>query len=65
MEAKKCTISVERKGDRYEILQAMLDDELNMIKTSRDMCVGRRLLADQIDKSVVEFLDGETSKLLD
>lgn len=63
--AKKCALSVKRRGDRYEILQALLDEDLNMIKTSRDMCVGRRLLAYNIDQSVTDFLGGETSKLLD
>lgn len=63
--AKKCALSIKRRGDRYEILQALLDDDLNLIKTSRDMCVGRRLLADNIDKSVVDFMNGETTKLLD
>ena len=64
-QAKKCVLSVKKRGDRYEILQAMVDEDLNIIQLSRDMCVGRRLLADKIDKSVVEFLDGETNKLLD
>ena len=63
--AKKCALGIKRKGRRYEILQAMLDENLELLKTSDDMCVGRRLLAENIDKSVVDFMSGESYKLLD
>lgn len=64
-QAKKCALSIRRKGERYEILQALLDNDFNLIKVSHDMCVGRRLLAENLDKSVVEFMAGAQNKLLD
>ncbi len=64
-EATNCVLKVTPQGNRYEVIQLLLNDKMDVIKLSDDTCVGRRLLAKSIAPDVVRFLGGEKWKLLD
>lgn len=64
-EAKNCVLKVTPHGNRYEIVQIMLNKDLEEIKVSGDTCVGRRLLAKSVADDVFNFLGGEKWKLMD
>lgn len=63
-EATNCVLKVTPHGNRYEIIQLLLNKDLETIKASADTCVGRRLLAETISADVFKFLSGESWKLM-
>ena len=64
-EAEKCVLKVVPRGNGYEVTQVMLDKEDEMIKTGQDFCVGRKIFAEQIDKSVWNFLNGKEWRIME
>ena len=64
-QTKSCALKVTPRGNRYEIIQLMLDNDMNPLKVNRDFGVGRRLLADNISQDVVDFLGGKSWKILE
>lgn len=59
-----CILSVQPKGEKYEVVQLMVDKEEELIKLSREAYMGRRMLAEDVDEGVFTFLDGASRKTL-
>lgn len=59
-----CVLSITHKKGKYEVTQLMVDREGHIIKASANTYLGRQMIASAIDDSVVEFMDGETRKIL-
>lgn len=64
-EAKNCVLKVTPRGNQYEVVQILLDKDLKEIMVDNEACVGRRILAQSVAPDVIEFLGGETWKLMD
>ncbi len=64
-EAKNCVLKVTPRGNQYEVVQILLNKDLKEIMVDNEACVGRRLLAKSVAADVMEFLGGETWKLMD
>jgi len=63
-EVKGCVLSVTPKGQKFEIVQIMIDKEGQPITKGKDAYLGRRIMANDIDDSVRKFLKGETRRNL-
>lgn len=59
-----CVLSITPKGEKFEVVQLMVDRGGHIIKASANTYLGRKIIALAIDDSVVEFMDGETRKIL-
>lgn len=64
-QAKSCVLQVEPHGKNYEVVQLMLDSDMNIIKTDRDLCVGRKLIAENVSKDVFDFLEDKKWKIME
>ena len=64
-QASNCVLKVTPHGNRFEIVQLSVTDEMELIPLDDESCVGRRLLAESIPEDVIDFLDGETFKLME
>ena len=60
---KGCALNIERKGDHYEVIQLMIDQNEEAIKSGRGY-LGRTMQVQDLDKSVIDFMDGEKLKKL-
>ena len=63
-QATNCILRITPHGNRFEIVQLLVTDDMELIKLDDESCVGRRLLAESISEDVVDFLGGETFKLM-
>lgn len=59
-----CVLSITPKGEKFEVVQLMVDQTGHIIKKSPSTYLGRQITASAIDDSVVEFMAGETRKML-
>lgn len=63
-QAKGCVLSVEPKGDRFQIIQLLIDGKGEILSVDKERYVGRKIVADDIDDSVVNYLNGETRRTM-
>lgn len=59
-----CALNITPKGDRFEVVQLMLDADGNILKAAKDQFVGRKIVAEEIDESVTQYMDGQTRKIM-
>ncbi len=57
-----CVLSVTPKGEKFEVVQLMIDKAGYPIKNGKEAYLGRKIMAYDIDDSVRKFLKGETRK---
>lgn len=58
-----CALSIERRGDHYEVIQLMIDSKEEAIKRGRGY-LGRTIQAQELDESIVSFMNGEKQQKL-
>ena len=63
--AKFCALQVTPKARHYEVILALLDENLDPIKYGDGTCVGRQFSAERIGEDVVKFLDGKPYRLFE
>ena len=61
-DVRGCVLSVTPKGEKYEVVQLMIDQAGYPIKNGKDAYLGRKIIAHDIDDSVRKFLKGETRR---
>ena len=63
-EVAGCVLEVKPKGQKYSVVQLMVNKEGQLIKNGKDAYLGRTLTANEIDDSVVRFMNGETRRTI-
>ena len=61
----KCVLNIEPKGERFVIMQLMIDANGELIKDGASSYLGRRIVAEALDESVPKFMMGETRKTME
>lgn len=59
--ASQCAVHMERAGEKYEILQFLLDDEVEPIRVTTKTVVGRKVMAGALDEDMLPCFDGKSS----
>lgn len=59
--ACQCAIHMERAGQKYEILQLLLDSDKEPIRVTTKTVVGRRVMAEALDKDMLDCFDNKST----
>lgn len=59
-----CVIHIEGERGRYNVTQALVDSEDNLLYTTTRECYGRKLTANALDAQVIQFMDGEHTAIM-
>lgn len=57
-------LRVTRKGDRYEIMQLMLNKNMDPIKKSGEFVFGRTVYAYTLDEDLIDFLGEKDMRVM-
>lgn len=60
----KCLLHIEEKRKGYEVLQVLLDDKEEPLRKTTKAFYGRKIIADRLDESVKQYMNGAESKIL-
>ncbi len=59
-----CVLSVTPEKNKFRVVMLMIDRTGNLIQNGKTTYLGRQIVANEIDDSVIEFLNGATHKTL-
>jgi len=62
--AEQCLVYYEEKKGRIELVQVILDGEDKELRVNNRMCVGRRLVVDELGSSVRKWFNGSAAKVM-
>ena len=63
-DAEQCLVFYKKKNGKFELCQVMMDSEGRELRVNNRMCVGRRLVVDELGSSILKWFDGSDSKVM-